>query len=60
MQVSQQVSSLLVIQYLTESRHFGAAKLNNLGNALIVRGQTADAQVLFLENALQAWPFFPT
>jgi len=59
-QVSQQVSSLAVVEHLTKPRHFGTAELNNLGDALVIRRQPADAQELFFENTLQARTIFPS
>ena len=58
MHISQQILLLLLIQGLTESRHFAAADANDLSHAFVVGGQPALGQVFFLENTFQSGPLF--
>jgi len=56
--VSQQVLDLLVGHDLAEAFHFGAAVLDDVGDAVVVGGESAEWKILVLENALHAGTFF--
>jgi len=51
--VGEQVFDLLIAQDAAEAFHLTAAVLDDLTDALVVRRQPAEWQVLLFENALQ-------
>lgn len=57
MQVGEQVLNLLVGHHLAESLHFAAAVLDDLTDALVIGGQSAQRQVLLLENTFERRTF---
>lgn len=57
MKVGNQVLDLLVGHYLPESFHLGPSVFHDIGDTLVVGGQSAQRQVLILENAFQSWTF---
>src|SRR5271170_4547674 len=59
-QVCQQVLNLLLRHDLAETFHLGPAVLDDVCNTLIVRGESANRQILLLENALQSRAFLAT
>lgn len=55
MQIRQQAVHLLRGQNISESIHFVPSEHNDVVDAIVVCRHSALAQVLFLENPLQAW-----
>jgi len=53
-QVGQEIVHLLLIEHLAKALHFAAAVTNDFAHALIIGRQSAERQVLLLENAFHA------
>src|ERR1700730_3861493 len=59
-QICDQIFNLLVGHNLAEAFHLCSPILDDIGDALVVRGQSAQRQVLILENAFQPRAFLAT
>jgi hypothetical protein len=59
MEIREQILNVLCIQGLTVARHFIPAEADDIGNALVVRGQPAQREIFVLEDALERRPLFP-
>src|SRR5713226_6174665 len=53
-QVGQEIVHLLLIEHLAKPLHFAAAVTNDFAHAVIIGRQSAERQVLLLENAFHA------
>src|SRR6202035_4819584 len=58
-QVREQILDVLRTQHLPVPGHIRPAIANNIGHALVVRGQPCLRKIFILENAFQTWTFFP-
>jgi hypothetical protein len=58
MQIREQILHVLCVQRLTISGHLISAEADDVDDALIVGGQSAQRKIFVLENALQGWSLF--
>ena len=59
MQIREQILNVLRVQRLAVARHFVAAEANDIGDALVVRRQSAQRKIFVLEDSLERWALFP-
>src|SRR5579862_5031433 len=57
-QVRQEVLYVLRAQLLAVRRHFVAAQANDVGDPLVIGGQTAQRKIFVLEDSLEPRPLF--
>ena len=58
MHIRQQVLHFLLIERLSERGHLASTQANDLADSIIIGGQAAYGQVLFLENAFEPRALF--
>ena len=58
MQIRQQVLNILRTQRLAIARHFVAAESDDVGDALVIGGQSAQRKIFMLENSFKPRAFF--
>src|SRR5437879_4031184 len=55
-QIGEQILNVLLAESLAVARHLVAPQANDVGDALVIRGKSAERKILMLEHALQTWP----
>src|SRR5882762_3306593 len=55
-QIGEQILNVLLAESLAVARHLVAPQANDVGDALVICGKSAERKILMLEHALQTWP----